>query len=155
MDSDSALGHQEPGHLPGPHKSCTGNTLTRQHPSLNQSADMLPEDDVTISQTDPNERQNRANLHSVCLMIGPFQYLISQSLKFQGAVHFREREQRVRIYQTPLESNFSKHPCSFQPPNSPAVNAELQQILRFNDSFLIRRLRSISASRSSWKRLGS
>jgi hypothetical protein len=83
----------------------------------------------------PKERQNKASLHSVCLKIGLFQYLISQRLKFQGIIHFQGREQRVRIYQAPLESNFSEHPYSFQLSNSPVVNAELQQILRFKNSF--------------------
>jgi hypothetical protein len=66
-------------------------------------------------------------------MIDPFQYLISQRLKFQGTIHFRGREQRMQIYQTPLEINFSEQPASFQLSNSPVGNAELQQILRCKD----------------------
>jgi hypothetical protein len=34
-----------------------------------------------------------------------------------------------------LERNFSEHPCSLQPSNSPVVNVALQQSLQFPDSF--------------------
>jgi hypothetical protein len=66
------------------HKSCTGN--------IHQQTDLLICCPKTTSQhltLIPNERQNRSSLHSVYSMIGPFQYLISQSLKFQGTIHFR------------------------------------------------------------------
>jgi hypothetical protein len=56
-------------------------------------------------------------------MIGRFQYLIRHLLKFQWTIHFRGREQRVRTYQTPLDSNFSEHPCRFQLSNSLVATA--------------------------------
>jgi hypothetical protein len=53
-------------------------------------------------------RQNTASLNFESVMIGPFQYLMSQRLKFQGTIDFRGRGQRVINYQLPLESTFNE-----------------------------------------------
>jgi hypothetical protein len=86
---------------------------------------------LATSQTD-SERTTKQAQFIFCgrLMIDPFSYLVGWWLKFQVAIPFRGREQRVRIDQTLLESHFSEHPCSFQPSKSSVVNVGLRQILR-------------------------
>jgi hypothetical protein len=94
-----------------PHKSCTGNTLRLEYSSPTRSADLLAEADVTTWQLD-RERTAKQGQFIFCghLSVSPFQYLIGAWLKFQLIIQFPGREQRVRIYQTLLEINFSEHP---------------------------------------------
>jgi hypothetical protein len=96
MDSDSAPSHQEPGHLPDrPHKSCTGNILSREYPSSNQPTDLLPEDDVTTSQINLERTTKQGEFgFCVCLMIDPFQSLTRRSSNFKGSSIF-EGEKNV------------------------------------------------------------
>jgi hypothetical protein len=83
----------------------TGNTFG---PQQYQTANSLATSQIDLKTT----KQARVIFYGG-LMIGPFQYLVGGWLKFQVLIPFRGREQRLRIYQTFLESHFNEYPCSF------------------------------------------
>jgi hypothetical protein len=66
-------------------KSCTSNTLSREYPSPNQPADLLPEDDVMTSHINLERTTKQGQFgFCLCLIIGPFHSLTSRGSNFKG-----------------------------------------------------------------------
>jgi hypothetical protein len=127
-----------------PHKSYTGNALILEHPSPNRSADMLAEDDITTSEIASERVTKQVQFDQRLSIFARPVAQISKDCPFS----------RARTTRASLSSNFSEPPCSVQPSNSPVGNIEIQLILRFEDSFSKRLLRSVLDTCSSWERVG-
>jgi hypothetical protein len=93
------------------HKSCASSVLRLEHPLPKRQPDLLVEDDVIASQSESERTPKNPVQFWIRSLIGPFQNLIDPWLKFQGTIHFRGREQRMRIYRPSLESNLFEPLC--------------------------------------------
>jgi hypothetical protein len=112
--------------------------LSREYPSPNQPADLLPEDDVTTSQINLERTTKQGQFEFyVCLMIGPFQSLTGRGSNFKGPSIFEGEKnacESINPFWRGVSAN-TRAACSLQPSNSPVVNVALQQNLRFPESF--------------------